>query len=360
MLFALAGWYAMSAVRTGNGALVTLLLPVGSGYFFLLGFWDFLLSLVGVLVVTGYWLRHHDDAGRAKYAVVGALLLVTSLLHPSGVIVGVPLVGLIAAFDAIAAKTRAAAIGVVLAALACLPALVPAALVAANATGSTPRPPLSTSLRGLFGLVSVVRVLYSRTEAGLTILLALTLVALVVVAAMHRLRARTLVAADAVLVVAVACGIGSLVAPGATGGAEILNARLAVFAVVMLIVWIGAQELASRVRIGTVAVSAVLAIGLVAVRIPTYRRLDRDLREIASVGNTMVAGRTFVMILGRDTSAVNRLERELRTDPLRSAGEYYAARRQARRARQLRRSLRLLPVSVRRKPRPGPSTLPRS
>jgi hypothetical protein len=325
VFFALAGWYAMSAVRTRGGALVTLLLPVGSGYFFLLGFWDFLLSLVGVLVVAGYWLRHHDDAGRAKYAVVGALLLVTSLLHPSGVIVGVPLVVLVAVFDAFAARSRTAVVGIALTLFACVPAFVPAVLVAANASGRTPRPPLSTSLRGLFGLVSVVRVLYNRTEAGLTILLIVTLGALVVAAAMQRLRSRALASPDAVLVVAVACGIGSLLAPGATGGAEILNARLAVFAVVMLIIWLGAQEFTSWIRIGAVAVSAVLAIGLVAVRIPTYHHLDRDLREIASVGNTMVPGRTFVLVLGRDTTEVDRLESEMRTDSLRSAGEYFAA-----------------------------------
>ena len=325
VLFALAGWYAMSAVCTRGGALVTLLLPVGSGYFFLLGFWDFLLSLFGVLVVTGYWLRHHADDGRAKYAVVGVLLLVTSLLHPSGVIVGVPLTGLVAVFDAFAAKSRAAVIGVVLAALACLPAFVPAALVAANASGSTPRPPLSTSLRGLFGLVSVVRVLHSRSEAGLTILLVIMLIALAVLAVCHRLRTRAFAPVDGVFVVAVACGIGSLLAPGATGGAEILNERLAVFAVVLLVVWLGAQEFTNWIRIAAIATGALLAIGLVAVRVPTYRDLDRDLREIASVGHTTVPGRTFVLVLGKNTTEVDRIERAFRTDPLRSAGEYLAA-----------------------------------
>jgi hypothetical protein len=128
-----------------------------------------------------------------------------------------------------------------------------------------------------------------------------------------------------VLVVALASGMGSLLAPGATGGAEILNERLAVFAVVMLIIWLGAQEFASWIRLGAVVAGAVLAIGLVAVRMPTYRHLDRDLGEIASVGNTMVPGRTFVLVLGRDTTEVDRLESEMRVESLRSAGEYFAA-----------------------------------
>jgi hypothetical protein len=58
---------------------------------------------------------------------------------------------------------------------------------------------------------------------------------------------------------------------------------------------------------------------------PTYRHLDRDLGEIASVGNTMVPGRTFVLVLGRDTTEVDRLESEMRVESLRSAGEYFAA-----------------------------------
>ncbi len=330
VLFALAGWYAMSAVRERSGALVTVLLPVGSGYFLLLGFWDFLLSLVGVLVVTGYWLRHHDDNGRSKYAVVAGLLLVTSLLHPSGLVVGLPVVGLVAVIDACTAGRRAVGVdagwvGVGWAALAWVPACVPAVLVAANASGSTPRPPLSTTLRGLFGLASVVRVLHSRTETGLTILLLLTLVVLVTCAVLSRWSARAFTATDAVLVVALGCGIGSLLAPGATGGAEILNERLAVFAVVMLVIWLGAQELPGSIRIGAAAMGAVLAIGFVAIRIPKYRELDRDLREIASVGHTMVPGRTFVLVLGQDTGEVDRIESGMRMEPLRSAGGYFAA-----------------------------------
>ncbi len=327
VLFALAGWYALTAVRRRSGPLLTMLLPVGSGSFLLLGFWDFLLSLVGALVVVGYWLRHHDDDGPRKYVVVSVLLLGGALLHPSGLIVGVPFVGVIALFDALRIRDRAAARGIVAAALACVPALVPAAMVAANASGSTPRPPLEHSVRGLFGLASVVRVLNSRAEAALTLGLVALLGVLFVAAAVERLRIRRVVVVDAALFLAVACAVGSLAAPGATGGAEILNERLAVFAVVLLIVWLAAQEFAPRLLTGAVVLGAVVAIGLVAIRIPVYRRLDRNLREIASVDGSMVPGRTFVLVLGRDTTEVDRLTSEVRVEPFRSAGGYFAAQR---------------------------------
>lgn len=327
VLFPLAGWYAMSAIRKDAGSLVTLLLPVGSGYFLLLGFWDFLLSLVGSLVVVGYWLRHHADAGWRKYVSVSILLLVTSLLHPSGVIVGVPFVGLVALLDAVHARRRRAVVGVAATALACLPAFVPAVLVAANASGSTPRPPLGHNLRGLFGLAFVVRVLHGQTEAAITIVFVVMLAGLCALATIMRVRNRRLVATDALLFVAIVCALGSLVAPGATGGAELLNERLALFAVVMLIIWLGAQPFAARLGAVVAVVGAVVAVALIAVRIPTYRALDRNLREITSVQTAMSPGRTYVVVLGRDTTQVDHLTAELRTDPFRSVGGYFAAER---------------------------------
>ncbi len=327
LAFAAAGWYAMSAVRGRTGALVTLLLPVGSGYFLLLGFWDFLLSLVGSLLVIGYWLRHHDDPGRAKYLWVAGLLLLTSLLHPSGIIVGVSFVGLVAVIDATGGPRARAVVGVGATALACIPAFVPAALVSANASGSTPRPPLVHNLRGLVGLTSVVRVMHSSKEAVLTIALVVLLVAFVGVAAKTRLARRRLVATDALLAVAVACAVASLVAPNATGGAELLNERLALFAVVTVVIWLGTQPVSERVRTGIAVVGAVIAIALVAVRIPTYRSLDRSLREITSVESAMVSGRTYVVVLGQDTTQVDRLTAPLRSDPFRSVTGYFAADR---------------------------------
>ncbi len=328
VLFALAGWYAMSAVYKDGGGLVALLLPVGSGYFLTLGFWDFLLSLVGVLVVVGYWLRHHDDPGPQKYLAVSALLLCVSLLHPSGVILGVPFVGLVAGLDARRSRRRGALASVGATLLACVPALVPAVLVASNASGSTPRPSLAHNLRGLLGLAYVVRVLHSGTEAALTIAFIVTLVSFFAVVATARVRSGRLVATDGLLILAVVCALGSFVAPNATGGAELINERLALFAVVMAIVWLGVQPAAARIRAAVAILGAVIAFALIAVRLPTYRALDRDLREITSVARAMTPGRTYVLVLGKDTTEVDGRTKALRADPFRSVSGYFAAQRE--------------------------------
>ncbi len=327
LLFALAGRYAISAVRPKAGSLVTLLLPVGSGYFLLLGFWDFLLSLVGTLFVVGYWLRHHDDPGTRRYVGVGALLFLTALLHPSGVIAAVPFVGLVAIFDAMQGRRRRDLIGVAATAIACVPAFVPAVLVTSNASGSTPRPPFAHVLRGLVGLAFVVRVMHSRAEAGITIVFILILVGLSAVAAVKRVRKGSFAVTDASLVAALVCAVASLVVPNATGGAELLNERLALFAVVMAIVWLGAQPLAARLRAVAAVSGAVVAVALIGVRMPTYRSLDRALREITSVQSAMTSGRTYIVVLGKDTSRVDQLTSALRADPFRSVTGYFAAER---------------------------------
>ncbi len=327
VVFAIAGWYAMSAMRRSGGLMATLLLPVASGYFFLLGFWDFLLSVVGALFVIGYWLRHHDDDGASKYVVVAALLLLTSLFHPSGLILALPVVGLIALSDARAQDLPRAASRLGLAALACMPALVPAKLVSDNASGSTPRPPLSRSVEGLFGLSSVVRVMHSHAELVVTVAFILTLATLFAGSARARVRVRGARVGDVLLLVAVVCGLGALVAPNAADGAEILNERLALFAVVSFTLWLAAQPAAARLRTGAAVAGAVLAIALVAVRFPTYRSLDGDLREITSVESAMVPGRTYVVVRSTDSADVDRLTRGLRTDPFRSVTGYFASER---------------------------------
>ena len=326
-VFALAGWYALSALRRDNGVLMTLLLPVGSGYFFLLGFWDFLLSLAGTLFVVGYWLRHHDDPGGRKYVAVSALLAVTSSLHPSGLIVGLPVVVLISVVDATINRRRAA-MGLAAIALSCVPALVPVVLVSTNAGGSTPRPPLAHSLRGLIGLASVVRVLHSRAEAAITVLFIATLAGLAARAFAARIRNHQVAVGDVLFLVAILCALASFLAPSSVGGAELLNERFAVFAVVTLILWLGTQPSTARLRYTAAILGAVLASALIALRVPTYRTLDRDLSEITSLESSMTPGRTHIVVFGKDTTAVDRLTSALRTDPFRSVTGYFAAERE--------------------------------
>ena len=169
--------------------------------------------------------------------------------------------------------------------------------------------------------------LHSRTEAAITVLLVATLAGLAVRAFAARIRNRQVAAGDVLLPVAILCALASLVAPSSVGGAELLNERFAVFTVVTLVLWLGAQSSTVRLRCTAAILGAVLASTLIAVRVSTYRALDRNLSEITSLESAMTPGRTHIVVYGKDTTAVDRLTRALRTDPFRSVTGYFAAER---------------------------------
>ena len=311
-------------LRRRDGSLAVLLLPLATGLFLAFGFWDFLLATVGLLLVVGYWLRHHADESGVRFAVLSGLLVLTALLHPSGLLPAVPFVLLVVFLDRSEHRGRRPFAILTATAVACIPALVPAVLVSRNAEGTSPRPPLTESLQGLFSLTYVVRVLHDNVERAVTILFVALIAALFVAAFVARRRAVRPEVADALLVVAVASGVGALVVPNAIGGAELLNQRLAFYAVMFLVLWASCQPVAFLMRSVVAIAGAVVAIALVGARLPAQRDIGKVLDEYVSVAQSMDTGSTYVIALSHDTRAIDTLRKSFRVDPLAHAGGYLA------------------------------------
>jgi hypothetical protein len=87
VLLAAAGLYAVASVNRQAWPLSVLFLPMMFGYYFHMGFYNFVLSTIGFLFVFGYWLRHRQALTwpRLLLLAVASLALVT--VHLVGFVV---------------------------------------------------------------------------------------------------------------------------------------------------------------------------------------------------------------------------------------------------------------------------------
>ena len=81
ILFPLAIYYFLNAVQRGRHALVILSFTFVYNYLFLMGFYNFAISVPLFFLALGYWWKHKDDMNRNRIILLNLLIIITYFAH---------------------------------------------------------------------------------------------------------------------------------------------------------------------------------------------------------------------------------------------------------------------------------------
>lgn len=81
ILFPLAIYYFLNAVQRGRYALVILSFTFVYNYLFLMGFYNFAVSVPLFFLALGYWWRHKDDMNGTRIVLLNLLIVITYFAH---------------------------------------------------------------------------------------------------------------------------------------------------------------------------------------------------------------------------------------------------------------------------------------
>ena len=79
ILFPLAIYYFLNAVQRGRYALVILSFTFVYNYLFLMGFYNFAVSVPLFFLALGYWWKHKDAMNRNRIILLNLLIVITSV-----------------------------------------------------------------------------------------------------------------------------------------------------------------------------------------------------------------------------------------------------------------------------------------
>ena len=311
----LALLYAVRGVRPASSWLVVLALPMTFTFAFLYGFYDFSFGVVLFLVGAGFYWRRMTEPNTswragAFFGMLAALVYFTHLVDYVELVLFVSAIGLWrlgeryrdGGFAAVWAELRRRL--PLLAGLA--PTLTFAVVFLIETSSGLPTHwyPILLQFVGVLSLALGLAAM-SRWEVLLSGLLAVSLLALAVLALLPRLTrmpaARwpriSVRPHDALLAYAVLSAAVAMIAPGEVkSGGSFIPERLTLFPVYGLGLWLAAAGLGSRAVRAAVLVWAAIAIGFHAVRMPTFLDLSRKAEEYVSVAQCLATGATMVQV----------------------------------------------------------------
>ncbi len=315
--------YALRGVHPEAGWLAVAALPFAGSYLYYYGFYNFCLALSLALFVLGVALRRRDGWSVLSVAGLSLLLLLTWFAHLLPLLVAGLFVAVLAGLRAVAARRSGGAMSAVRThllppALAALPVLVLTAAFLSSPAAAKGIAVRRSAVDLLLGLVTLGRplVVYSRYEYLPAVAVALTLVALVVLARRHVRPGSS--ERQALAWTAGLCVIAYFASPDRYGAEYgFLNDRLSFFPPLLLLLWVAGPMPDQRVRraaVGALLGAAVLLAGL---RAPTEIRYQRDVAEMLSVVDDLPRGSALLSLqLWRDPPVGGPIRNEFR-DPLR-------------------------------------------
>jgi hypothetical protein len=291
--------YALEGVRPGAGWLAVLGFPFVHHFLYHMGFYNFCWSLALFGFVVGYYLRHHERFGLRQTLVLGALALLLYFCHPVGLAVAMMAVGVLAlAWTGLdwRAKKPAGRRRLLGPALAFAPVIaLGLAFVGRQGGGAVwrnTRLGLWDSLRQLEVLVS-----YANLERALTQALFWGLVALTAAVLWSRWRARAFERRDWLLAVAGLTFAGYFAAPTELSGGGFVEPRLALFAFLNLILWLGVYPSGRVLKRMVQAVAALVALGLLVMHSCSIRDFNDYLADYLSAEPHLRANRTLLPLV---------------------------------------------------------------
>jgi len=319
ILLPLSVWYALRPLTRHGFAFSLFAFLFLPNYFLHLGFWNFCLSIPLLFFTLGYWLRHRDRWTFGCVAIFAGLgfaiylaHLLTWVLFAEGVVVleaarwgaRYERGGVTSAPEARAGDWKHG-LGRSLFALCTLipPAFLTAAYAVTATTGAREAlSPAGDTLRAHLWSVYSLSFLYTVSDsdhifakviAGLMALMFLAAVGLRV------WRARSLRISDSFLLLSVLYTAMAALGPDAVGDGTYIRAREGLFAVLFLVVWLGAQDWPRFVPGACSALACALALCSLWARLPAYQRWDSLISEFQDAGRAIAPGSTILPLRTR-------------------------------------------------------------
>ena len=298
LAFVLALRYALRGIHRRAASLAFLGLPFVFNHLLHLGFYSFCYSVAAALLAIGWCLRERRWSARRTLGFGGLVLLVWAL-HPVSALVVMVFVASMGAAE-LARTWRAGRRGTKppsrqLAApvLACLPAALAALALALRQRGGS-MGWLPWGHRWWSLATGDVLVAYNLRELWVARVFVLFLAAVSLAVLWRRARRPRLSRCDGLLLSAVAVTFLYWTLPDRVSVASYISARLGLFALVLLTMWLAAQPFARRTRRLIAATGASITLLLAAARQPAYRALSGQLRDYLSVAPHLEPGTTLL------------------------------------------------------------------
>jgi hypothetical protein len=297
--FPLSVRYAIGSIDRGATWLAYLALPLTFNPLFFLGYYNFCYGVALSMFAIGFALRHRYAWNLPAAAMLALLYLLAYGAHLLSFAMALGFVGIVSAGEALGGWRRARRTGIpwrrgvrdvgarlLPPVLAALPALALATIFLIRSGGAsrsgTVRRPLVRLLAGLATLTDSI-VSYTGAEIVCSLLLALVFACLVV-GTIRRIGWAAVRGPAAPLAAAGAFGFFvCMVAPDQVGQFADINARLGLYAVLFLMLWLAAQPIRRRAQRLSCIAALVIALGLTLARIPTEARYDRYVAEFDQV-----------------------------------------------------------------------------
>lgn len=301
---AAALYYAVTARGTGTAPVAVGGFAVAVGWSLHTGLYNFTASVALLLVIVGYFIRIDGRLNVRRGLRLAGLTLLLYFSHPLSLIAAYLVVGAVGLTTALAdARARrswrelCARIAVLLA--VALPSLVLLLGFLADPGTVTPRDnprALGESFVNTVLLRWPIQV--ARGDIGWITGLAVATWAVVVALLVRRVARRDWNRWDILLVVPALTGSSAVVLPDRLAGGTLVQPRLAIYALLALLLWIGIAnadiELAQWLGVGLGVVGVVVMLGLLTARIGPYRKIQVAVDEVLSVADAVPPDRTVL------------------------------------------------------------------
>jgi hypothetical protein len=320
---ALAGRYAMRAISPGRDFLALLLVPLLLNRLLYLGFYNFCLGVVLLLVLLGYWIGNQDRMTWWRGAILGVMGIGLHLSHLSVAMVALVSVGalLLASVGQKGFAQRA-----LITAIALLPTavLVGGYTLAYAPPAEQPVVSLTQRVRDLatFDVLASLHPL----EIYVGMAMAVLLLVLLLRAAVVRVRWRRLNQFDALLLCAGVLLAGYFWQRGRTAENLFVPERALVLVGLVLVLWLAANPWGRLAQTAVPLAATVLTLALAGSQWRVMRQLQPTLAEFVSVATRIAPGKTMVVL---NFSPEGPGRRQGPVLPLLHASSYIAIARQA-------------------------------
>jgi len=327
LLLPLSVRYALRAVKPRAVFLALLAFPFVYNFFFQMGFFNFCFSLAAFFFAVGFWLKHADEMGPGRTAILALLLLWVYFCHPVTLVVTVVTLLTTAGWRTLLAPAlwQGARRWLLAPSLACLPALIlMASFVGSRADRQISMMPMWTKVRNLASLHSLASL--TLWTVPLAIAVAVLFYALAVLCLKAR-RGRPLEAADGLLLAVAVLTVAFFASPDRFSAGGIINDRLLLFPFLVSILWFGTFDHTARRRLAVQIAAAGMALAFLGLFAWKYGELNRSLAEIAAAGDHVEPDHTLLFLSYAHQGEDGRSKLAFRTWPFVHAGGYIGARK---------------------------------
>lgn len=279
ILFPVSFRFLIRQIRPQNDWLVFLALPFVYNHVFQMGFYNFSYSLIFGFFLIGLWLKWQDDFSDSRKLRFALVALLCFFSHPVGLLVSLSTIGvLFLAYNwQDYKKLRQRLVEIIL-------PLVPVILLmlefiyrkpGASAGGKEPFSHLFSEFIQLTGLVAL-----KISERPITQGLAILFAVLLLLALVKWYNRRVIDKMDAFFAVFLFWLLLYLNLPGGVAGGGITGIRIQFIPYLLLLFWLATLDWNSYIKWGLTGVGTVVALLLLAIRLPTYQKLSAAVSEI--------------------------------------------------------------------------------